>query len=165
MKKTARDLTDSDVKGYLIKSFPVRGKRWSFEWDYVNDSNTTIRITLTIGGKVSVHNVPVLSIAGYGHIGADAAKQTSDLPSLPGQSPDFICATEPLNVRVAPRYSSTPIVKGGNRNEGGGAIPGVRYKVREIEEAGEAVGGVAIWYRIDFNDIAGWVSGYYARPC
>lgn len=65
MTKPLQNLTYQDVEphidNYVIKSFPVDGTEWRYKWHYNNGADT-VKITLTINGKTSVHQVPVLDI-------------------------------------------------------------------------------------------------------
>ncbi len=65
MTKQTESLTYLDVKphigNYMIKSFPLAGTNWNYKWRYDNGADT-VKITLTINGKTSVHQVPVLEI-------------------------------------------------------------------------------------------------------
>ncbi len=63
--KQIQHLTYQDVKphigNYVIKSFPVGGTKWRYNW-YYNNGADKVKITLTINGKTDVHQVPVLDI-------------------------------------------------------------------------------------------------------
>ena len=65
MTKQIQHLTYQDVEphidNYVIKSFPVGGTKWRYDWYYKNGADT-VKITLTINGKTDVHQVPVLDI-------------------------------------------------------------------------------------------------------
>lgn len=59
---TYRDV-DPHMDDYVVKAFPVQGKRWNYTWHY-KDGADTVKITLTIAGVTAVHHVPVLSVIG-----------------------------------------------------------------------------------------------------
>ena len=67
MARQIQHLTVQDVKShignYMIKSFQVDGTEWRYKWRYKNGADR-VNITLTINGKTSVHQVPVLDIVG-----------------------------------------------------------------------------------------------------
>jgi archaellum component FlaF (FlaF/FlaG flagellin family) len=65
MTRQIQQFTYQDVKphirNYVIKSFPVDGTSWEYNWYYDNGADT-VNITLTINGKTVVHHVPFLDI-------------------------------------------------------------------------------------------------------
>ena len=65
MSKHTQHLTHHDVRkyisDYIVRYFPVRGKRWLFTWYYGNGSDT-VQLKLTLDGDTAVYNVPVLTV-------------------------------------------------------------------------------------------------------
>ena len=88
---------------------------------------------------------------------------------MPTQTPEYVCVNinGRVNVRSGPGFSEKyPVIEGGDKDNGGGAVPGTRYKVVRTERNGELASGNPIWHEIEFKEgERGWVSEYYVDPC
>jgi hypothetical protein len=103
-----------------------------------------------------------------------ASNQTEENAAMTLTSPQYVCVNidinDPvnnrLNVRSGPGYTEFDVVEGGDRDAGGGALQGTRYKVVGTETNGELVSGNPIWHKIDFKDgVTGWVPEFYVDAC
>ena len=101
----------------------------------------------------------------------DANNEIQEKESMQTQPPEYVCVNivddknDRLNVRSGPGYTDHSIVSGGDRDKGGGAVPGTRYKVVRTVTDGELVSGNRTWHEIEFNGKSGWVSEFYVDPC
>ena len=111
--------------------------------------------------------------------GDDSVDSPGERRVVQAPTPDYVCVNLAkgenlhVNVRSGPGFSRYDLVAGGDRDHGGGAIPGTRYKVVQTELNGEAVSGqvngrsetTTVWHEIEFNGKSGWVTEFYVDPC
>ncbi len=98
----------------------------------------------------------------------NANNQIEEKEAMQKQTPEYVCVNinDPVNVRSGPGYAKYPKVAGGDRDIGGGVVPGTRYKVVRTETNGELVSGNSIWHEIEFKEgVFGWVSEFYVASC
>lgn len=101
---------------------------------------------------------------------ANTSNQIQENVAITSQTPKYVCVrrTDRLNVRSGPgtKYAHVP---GGDRDKGGGAMQGTRYKVLATNSEGERVSGqdggnssTKVWHEIEFAEgVTGWITEYY----
>ena len=100
--------------------------------------------------------------------GDDSADSLGESMVVQAPTPDYVCVNigAAVNVRGGPGYTNYLKVAGGDRDKGGGAVPGTRYNVVRTETNGEFASGNPIWHEIEFKPgVSGWVSDFYVDPC